>query len=93
MEESFVDRVYWSINGFLLPQFTVAGVENIFSKGGIGIELYEQASDAYARICDRLGVRDEDPDQDIIVRSLEEIEKEISYRMYQYGAQFGMREL
>ncbi len=92
MEESFVDRVYLTINGFLLPQFTVAGVEDIFGEGGIGIALYEQARDAYARICDRLGVRDEDPDLDIIISSMEDITKEISYRMYEYGTRFGMQE-
>jgi hypothetical protein len=91
MQEHFIDMVFLSLHGQLLPNYMIPGVENIFAQGSVGIALYEQARAAYDRLCNRLGVHDEDADLDVIVRSLEAIGKEIGYRMYKYGAQFGMR--
>lgn len=91
MKESFMELVHLSIQGELIPEYTIEGVENIFDNGGIGIQLYINARNAYRRVCDRLGEKDEDPDLDAIFTNLEALEKEIAIRMYQYGAKFGMR--
>ena len=92
MEESFMERVHTSLRGGYVKEYEVAGVENIFEKEAIGAKLYANAMDAYQRVCDRLGVIDEDDDLEIIVNSLLELEAEMSYRMYRYGAKFGMRD-
>lgn len=46
--------------------------------------------DAYDRLCSRLGVVDEDGDVETIISSLMGIERAISFKMYGYGAKFGM---
>lgn len=50
--------------------------------------LLVQAFDAYQRLCDRLGVIDEDEDVQIIFDSLSDICKILSLKMYRYGAAF-----
>ena len=43
---------------------------------------------AYERLCDRLGVVDEDVDIEIIVSSLRSIEKEMAMKMFAYGMHY-----
>ena len=91
MKESFPELVYLTMQGELIEQYAVAEVEDIFAKDGIGIELYTNARKAYSRVCSRLGVKGEDKDLDEIIENMEKLGKELSLRMYQYGAKFGMR--
>ena len=44
--------------------------------------------EAYQRLCERLGVQDEDDDVEIIINSLLNIQRETAYHMYYYGAKF-----
>lgn len=46
--------------------------------------------DAYSRICARLGQENEDTDVEIIINSLLSIQKELCFKMYEYGAKFGI---
>ena len=46
------------------------------------------AYDAYQRICERLGVVDEDNDVEDIFYAFSEINKTMCIKMFQYGAQF-----
>lgn len=91
MQESFMELVYLTMQGELIPEYAIANVEDIFAEGGIGIELYANAKNAYYRVCDRLGVKDEDRDLDGIISNMENLASEMAFRMYQYGAKFGMR--
>lgn len=91
MQESFMELVYLTMQGELIPEYAIANVEDIFAEGGIGIELYTNAKNAYYRVCDRLGVKDEDRDLDEIISNMENLASEMAFRMYQYGAKFGMR--
>lgn len=91
MQESFMELVYLSLQGELIPEYAIAEVEDIFAEGGVGIQLYKNARNAYNRVCARLGVKDGDPDLDDIIRNMEALDREIALRMYQYGAKFGMR--
>ncbi len=91
MQESFIELVYLTLQGELIPEYAIEDVEDIFVQDGIGIQLYSKAMDAYARVCKRLGMKDEDPDLDDIIRNMEALEKEIAFRMYRYGAKFGTR--
>ncbi len=91
MNESFMELVYLTMQGELIPECAIAEVEDIFVEGGIGIELYEKAKNAYAKVCHRLGKKDEDQDLNELVRNMEELAREMALRMYQYGAKFGQR--
>ena len=91
MQESFIELVYLTIQGQLIPKYMIADVEDIFTKDGIGLALYTNARDAYLRVCDRLGAKDYDPDLDVIINSMEDLAKEMAFRMYRYGAKFGVR--
>lgn len=90
MKDRFVEDVYDTLRGVMILQGRIDGVENAFAPGGACDRLYAQMLDAYERLRNRLGVVDEDADVEIIISSLMRIEREISHRMYAYGAKFGM---
>lgn len=89
--ERFIDRVYESMVGNLPEACRIPEVEDAFAGGKLCEVWYSEVLEAYQRICDKLGVSDE-ADAQIIMRSLMDISKELCYRMYQYGARFGMQE-
>ena len=86
---NFVEWVYDTLNGQLAEGYELPGVETVFSEGSYCTEAYEQMREAYARLCERLGVVDEDKDVEIIIQSFECIQKEMCEKMYYYGAKFG----
>ena len=90
MEHSFIDKVHDSLSGCLQEQYRVPGVECIWEKDSLCLQLYGQVLDTYQRLCNRLGEKDDDADVEIIINNLMEIEKEMSRLMYRYGAMFGM---
>lgn len=51
---------------------------------------YGETLNAYSRLCERLGVKNEDADVGVIIHSLINICDNLCYRMYEYGAKFGM---
>lgn len=80
------EYVYDSLQGTVCnphPQ-----VENLFGEGKPCQRWYGDMLAAYARICDRLGVADEDADVEIIITCLRRIEREVAYQMFCYGVQF-----
>ena len=85
----FADWVYDTLEGQLVEGYEIPGVENAYAEGSYCAECYNRMRDAYDRLCDRLGVVDEDDDVEIIIRSLENIQKEMCRKMYYYGAKFG----
>lgn len=88
---SFVEDVYDTLLGIREPKAQVEGVDNLFEMGRDCDKLYSQMLDAYERLCIRLGVIDEDADVEVIISSLLRIQREVSIRMYEYGAQFGIQ--
>lgn len=86
MHETFDEQVYNSLNGFYIPEQNVPGVENAFQTGMPCMQLYEAASDAYERLCHRLGVQDEDEDVEIIFNSFAQITKILCLKMFAYGS-------
>lgn len=93
MRDSFVALVYETLHGVLIPEARVPGVEDAFAPGSRCERLYSAMLDAYERLCERLQVDgDEDADVEIIIQSLMEIEEEMCYRMYVYGAKFGIHD-
>lgn len=88
-----MERAYETMACDVLEAYQMPGVEDAFAPGSYCMDLYAKALDAYARLCNRLGVKDEDNDVEIIFYSFLQIQKELCYRMYRYGAQFGMGEV
>ena len=92
MEERFMEDVYDTLKGVLIPQARVDGVENAFEPGGECERAYGQMLEAYERLCQRLGVMDEDDDVEIIIRSLMKIEGVLCRKMFTYGWKFAESE-
>jgi hypothetical protein len=92
MENAFITDVYNTLRGHLLPDHQIPGVENVFTPGKRCDLLYSKVYDAQRRLEQRLGVQEYDSDVETIIESLTQIQKELCYCMYQYGAKFGMRE-
>ena len=88
MECSMFDRVYDTVKGVGDRDEWVEGVENLFLPGSACENDYFEMLDAYERLCDRLGVQDEDEDVEIIIRSFLNMEHRIGYAMYECGARF-----
>ena len=65
-DEQFIEDVYNTLEGCLVAAACVPGVENLYAEGKHCMELYAEIQDAYGRLCDRLGVQDEDADVEII---------------------------
>lgn len=60
-------------------------VENEYAKGKTCEKLYAEVYDANRRICERLGV-DEDQDVETIISCMDEICRVFAYKMFDYGA-------
>lgn len=84
-----MDKIYDTVTGTNTLGDPLAGIENLFASGKLCEERYSRMLDAYGRLCDRLGVADEDADVEIIINSLMTIEREIAYAMYEYGEKYG----
>ena len=93
MKQTLMECAYETMACGVLEAYQMPGVEDAFAPGSYCMDLYTKALDAYARLCNRLGVKDEDNDVEIIFYSFLQIQKELCYRMYRYGAQFGMGEV
>ncbi len=72
------------------PEAQLSWVANAFAEGSHCGREYEEMREAYMRLCDRLGVRDEDADLDIIVDCMENIQRELCCQMYEYGIRYVM---
>ena len=92
MNRCFAEEVYESMQGLLVQEAHIAGVENAFEDGKPCAKWYCDMLDAYGRLCDRLGVTDEDQDVEVIISSLLHIQKELCLTMYQYGTVFGTQQ-
>ena len=67
----------------------VPGVENLFEEGKKCALLYKEVYDAQRRLEKRLGVEMYDKDVETIIAALTDIQKELRFKMYLYGAKFG----
>ena len=87
MQDDYVEQIYLTLIGAYVPGAGIPGVENAFADGEPCLELYCTAYDAYQRLCDRLGVVDEDDDVEIIFDSFLSLCKILGTKMYHYGQQ------
>ncbi len=88
MEDRLIKDVYDTLNGTMLPEFAVPGVENVFAPGTNCDRWYEQMHEAYARLRKRLGVVDEDMDVEEIISALLDVGQEMAMKMFVYGVGF-----
>ena len=89
MKKNKMKWAYETLACHLSEGHRMPGVENAFASGTYCIERYGEALSAYERLCDRLGVVDEDRDVETIFNAFFDIQEYLCCKMYQYGAQFG----
>lgn len=85
MHQDYAEHIYYTLIGAYVPGFGAPGVENAFDDGTECLVLYNNAYDAYQRLCARLGTTDEDDDVEIIFQSLLSISKILGEKMFHYG--------
>lgn len=90
--EEFKRLIFDLMNGSLVlgnnPPEESKYVENEFSEGKGCAEAYSEILDAYQRICQRLGVGEEDDDIEIIMDSFNTIIECLYMKMFDYGSFF-----
>ena len=79
------DAIYETLLGNLLPEYTVPGVENLFREGSFCDGKYREVWDARERLHQRLGVTHEDPDVEIIISAMTDIQNRIAEAMFLLG--------
>lgn len=89
MDERLMHWAYETMACHVIEKYRMPGVEDAFTEGSFCMERYKEALDAYERLCERLGVVDEDKDVEIMIHAFEAVQQELCYRMYHYGAMFG----
>ena len=67
------DELYDTVRGLMASEYAVAGVENLFAEGSYCQRRYDDMRQAYARLCVRLGVEDEDRDLEQMISALDDI--------------------
>ena len=78
------ELVYESLIGELVDP--IKDVPNAFEPGSYCETRYQQVLEAYERLRGRLGVTDEDPDIEIIIDSLLEIQRKLCLEMFELAS-------
>ncbi len=81
-------EIYETMLGLLEPEAQVPNVDDAFGKDSVCAREYEEMRQAYERLCNRFGITDEDEDLNAIVSHMENIQKDLCYRMYYLGKVF-----
>ena len=89
METELWGQVYASMADHVSEKYRMPGIENAFAENAFCIQKYRQMRDAYDRLCERLGVEDEDTDVECIIQCYMEIQRELCKRMFFYGQKTG----
>lgn len=75
------ELVYESLIGELVDP--IENVPNAFEAGNCCEARYQEMLDAYERVRERLGVKDEDEDVEIIINSLLAIQRRLCLEMFE----------
>ena len=92
MKRAFYEKLFNIVNGVEYESLEFPDVKDAFAEGELCSTQYGIVYDAERRLEERLGVEGHDPDVEAIIVAMDEITKEIGYRMYCYGAKYGMRD-
>jgi len=87
-QPDIADTVYESLHGFLLPACQLPWVDVVFVPGHPAYDAYERMQSAYARLRQRLGVVDEDPDAEEMIDALLAYSKHMGVEMFHCGIKF-----
>ena len=82
----YIEQVYDTLTGNLLPEYRVPGVPDLFAAGMPCEENYTQVLEAYGRLVKRLGEAWEDDDVEIIINALLDNQKLLAMEMFRLGA-------
>jgi len=93
MNTSISKQVYDSLCGELLDEYRIKHVENAFAEGSPCDVLYQEITDAYARLCERLGKEDDDEDVEVIINAFMEMNRILCLKMFSYGVLYGTHSL
>jgi len=90
MDINYLDDIYLSLLGVLIPEAAVPWVPNMFATNSFCEGEYGLMRDAYARLCARLGVAPdgEDADLNCIVGALEQIQEVLCKEMFRLGIEY-----
>ena len=83
--------MYDSLTCHISDPWRMPGVIDAFADDAYCMEKYRDMRDAYDRLCDRLGVTDEDADVECIIGCFMEMERELCRLMFAYGQKFSNR--
>lgn len=89
MEIELWEQVYEAMTCHVSKEYCMPGVEDAFADNAFCMQKYRQMRDAYDRLCERLGVEDEDTDVECIIQCYMEIQRELCKRMFLYGQKTG----
>ena len=92
MEQTFIHKVYTSLQGITERDVLVPGVEAAFAKGQVCQQLYKEVFEAKCRLNDLYNQGHELEDVEIIIGRMFDIMEVIGHKMYLYGATFGTPE-
>lgn len=84
MEDKIAQAVYDRLLGHLVLQMGTLDVEDLFADGAPGDVLYEQIYEANLRLCQKLGVQ-EDEDLQSIIDHFWDLNALIGEKMFHYG--------
>lgn len=84
-KDSFPEKVYDTINGFLTHEFCVKDVENMFEPGKPCEALYRQMILSRERLAKRTNLKEDDTDIEGIIVPLLAISKIVGVKMFEYG--------
>ena len=85
MQKHSFEDVYYTLCGELCEEHAVPGIENAYAEGSACDVLYNEMSEAYERLRNRLGVIDEDEDVEVIINNLLSIQHILCKKMFLYG--------
>ena len=85
MQEYAFEDIYYTLCGEICEDDAVPSVENAYGEGSDCDVLYNEMSQAYARLRNRLGVVDEDADVEVIINNLLGIQRILCEKMFLYG--------
>ena len=88
MSDSKMKLAYESMACFLDKDHRLPGVEDAFAQGTYCESRYQEIWDIYEHLRDRLEA-EEIADMDRMINAFDDLQRELCYRMYRYGAQFG----
>ena len=80
-----MERIYEALSGMCPCLYNGEAVENLFAEGSPCNQLYAEVYNAKVSLMERLGMRDEDEEIELIINNLLEIGCIKSYAMFHWG--------